>query len=362
MKKALITGVTGQDGAYLAKLLLEKGYKVSGMYRRVSSPNFWRLQDLGVAHKIDLIPADLGDSASIYEAVKTADPDEIYNLAAQSYVGASFDQPLFTAQINGSATTRMLETIRHLNKNIKFYQASTSELYGDATENIQNENTVFSPASPYASAKLLSYHNTKIYRKSYGIFACNGILFNHESPLRGMEFVTRKITNSAVRIKLGLQKELFLGNVDSRRDWGYAPEFVTAMWKMLQHDEPIDFVVATGETHSVREFIEEAFKQVNLNYEDYLKTSERLFRPSDVKHLCGDPTKIKNELGWECKTKFKELVKIMVGGDLDRWKRHMNGESFPWDAQNYPDNLNIIKRYYTDQNKTPDPKEKLTPD
>ena len=262
MKRALITGVTGQDGAYLAALLLEKGYEVFGTYRRVSTPNFWRLQYLSVLDKITLIPVDMADMSSLLEAVTVSDPGEIYNLAAQSYVGASFDQPLFTTEIDGSGATRILEIIRHLKKDIKFYQASTSELYGTVTEIPQKEATVFWPNSPYAAAKLLSFHNTRIYREAYGIFACKGILFNHESPIRGMEFVTRKITNAVARIKLGLQDELVLGNVEAKRDWGYAPEYVQAMWMVLQHDKPDDFVVATGETHSVQEFVNEAFRQV----------------------------------------------------------------------------------------------------
>jgi GDPmannose 4,6-dehydratase len=226
MKRALITGITGQDGAYLAKFLLEKGYKVFGTYRRISTPNFWRLQYLDVLQKIILIPADMTDMASLLEAVTVADPDEIYNLAAQSYVGASYDQPLHTTEIDGSGATRLLEVIRHLKKDIKFYQASTSELFGTVEESPQSEKTRFWPNSPYAAAKLLSYHNVRIYREAYGIFACNGILFNHESPLRGLEFVTRKITNAVARIKLGLQKELVLGNLEAKRDWGFAPEFV----------------------------------------------------------------------------------------------------------------------------------------
>ena len=238
MKRALITGVTGQDGAYLAMFLLEKGYEVFGTYRRVSTPNFWRLQYLSVLDKITLIPVDMADMSSLLEAVTVSEPHEIYNLAAQSYVGASFDQPLFTTQIDGSGATRILEIIRHLKKDIKFYQASTSELYGTVTETPQKETTVFWPNSPYAIAKLLSFHNTRIYREAYGIFACNGILFNHESPIRGMEFVTRKITNAAARIKLGLQDELVLGNVEAKRDWGYAPEYVKAMWMVLQQQFP----------------------------------------------------------------------------------------------------------------------------
>lgn len=346
VKRALITGVTGQDGAYLAKLLLEKGYKVFGTYRRVSTPNFWRLQILDIINKIKLIPADLIDMASLLEAIKIADPGEIYNLAAQSYVGASFDQPLLTAEIDGIGTTRILEIIRHLNRHIKFYQASTSELYGETgvIESPQHEKTVFMPSSPYAAAKLYAFHNTRIYRNTYGIFTCNGILFNHESPLRGLEFVTRKISNAAARIKLGLQKELVLGNLDANRDWGYAPEYVETMWLMMQQSEPDDYVVATGETHSVREFAEEAFKIVNLNWEDYVRVDKMFIRPMDVYSLHGDISKIKEKIGWQSKTKFKELVKLMVDTDLERWNKYLKGNIFPWDAPHYPEDMSIVKR------------------
>src|SRR3989344_3977785 len=258
MKRALITGITGQDGPYLAKLLLDKGYRVYGTYRRVSTPNFWRLQQLGIVKRITLIPADLTDMASLLEAVTISDPKEIYNLAAQSFVGNSFDQPLLTTDVDASGSTRFLEIIRHLKKDIKFYQASTSELFGGSTENPQNELTPMIPNSPYAAAKLHSYHMVRIYRNSYNMFACNGILFNHESSFRGLEFVTRKITNSVAKIKVGLQKDLQLGNTSAFRDWGFAPDYVRAMYMMMQHDVSEDYVVATGETQSVAEFAEEA--------------------------------------------------------------------------------------------------------
>lgn len=345
MKTALITGTTGQDGAYLAKFLLDKGYKVFGTYRRASSPNFWRLEELKILDKINLVPADLADMASLLEAISNSNPDEIYNLAAQSYVGASFDQPLVTAEIDGLGATRILELIRNINKNIKFYQASTSELYGTVAESLQTETTRFWPNSPYASAKLYSYHITRIFREAYGIFACNGILFNHESPLRGCEFVTRKITNAVARIKLGLQKEIILGNLDAQRDWGYAPEFVESMWKILQHKEPDDFVVATGETHSVREFCEHAFNTIGLNWKDYVKSDKKLYRVLEVAYLSGDPSKAKKKLEWKPKITFKELVRIMVKADLERWKKYLKGEPIQWDAPNYHrDKLNIVKR------------------
>ncbi len=345
MKRALITGCTGQDGAYLAKFLLEKGYQVFGTYRRVSTPNFWRLQYLDVLDKITLIPVDMADMASILEAVTLTDPQEVYNLAAQSYVGASFDQPLLTAEIDGSGATRILEIIRHLRKDIRFYQASTSELYGTASETPQTETTRFWPNSPYASAKLMSFQNTRIYREAYGMFACNGILFNHESPLRGMEFVTRKITNAVARIKLGLQEELVLGNLAAGRDWGYAPEYVEAMWMILQQETPDDFVCATGEIHAVKELVDEAFRLVDLDPGRYVRTDETLLRPKDVELLCGDCSKITRVVGWKPKTTFRELVKIMVDADLKRWQDYLKGESFPWDAQNYPGDITLLMRH-----------------
>ncbi|MCM8798299.1 MAG: GDP-mannose 4,6-dehydratase [Candidatus Omnitrophica bacterium] len=346
MKKALITGITGQDGAYLAKLLLDKGYRVYGTYRRLSTPNFWRLQYLDIFEKVNLIPADLIDTASIVEAIEISQPDELYHLAAQSFVGTSFEQPIGTGEITGLGVTRILEAIRELNPKIKFYQASSSELYGRGNSRSQNENTPFCPASPYAIAKLYGYWITRIYRQGYGIFACNGILFNHESPLRGLEFVTRKISNSVAKIALGLQKELRLGNLEAKRDWGYAPEYVESMYLMLQKDKPDDYVIATNETHSVREFLEEAFKIVNLNWKKYVKVDKLLYRPLDVERLRGDYAKAKKELGWEPKVKFKELVKIMVEEDLNRWQRWLKGERFPWDAINYPDEHKILSRQY----------------
>ncbi len=347
MKKAMITGVTGQDGAYLADFLLKKGYKVYGIYRRNSTPNFWRLQALRVIDKISLIPADMTDMTSLLEAVTIAEPDEIYNLAAQSFVGASFDQPIVTAQVDALGPLILLEIIRNLKKPIRLYQASTSELYGDAEviNQMQNEDSLFKPTSPYAIAKLYAFHTIRVYREAYGIFACNGILFNHESPLRGLEFVTRKITNSVARIKLGLQKKLYLGNMDSKRDWGFAPDYVEVMWKMLQQKEPMDCVIATNETHSVREFVEETFRVAGIkNWEKYVESHSQLKRPHEVPYLRGDYSKAKEELGWEPKTKFKSLVKKMYESDLSRWKKFQKGEQFPWDAFNYVDDLSILKR------------------
>ena len=344
MKRALITGITGQDGAYLAKFLLGKGYEVFGTYRRLSTPNFWRLQYLAVFEKIHLIPADLIDMGSIVQAIKISEPDEIYNLAAQSFVGASFELPIGTGEVTGLGVTRILEAIREINPKIRFYQASTSELFGKGNLEPQTEDTFFQPVSPYAIAKLYGYWITKTYREGYGIFACNGILFNHESPLRGLEFVSRKISNVVARISLGLEKNLQLGNIEAKRDWGYAPEYVESMWLMLQQSEPDDYVVATGESHSVREFIEKAFSVVDLDWQEYVNINERFLRPIDVNFLQGDYSKAKLKLGWEPKVKFDRLVEMMVREDLNRWQRWLKGEHFPWDASNYPSEDNILTR------------------
>lgn len=343
-KKALITGITGQDGAYLAKFLLSKGYEVYGTYRRISTPNFWRLQQLNICDNINLIPADISDEYSIMEAVHISEPDEIYHLAAQSFVGTSFEQPITTGIITGLGVTSILEAVRQVNPDIKFYQASTSELYGDGHSEALNENISFRPSSPYAAAKLYGYWTTKIYREAYGIFASNGILFNHESPLRGLEFVTRKISNSVAKIALNMENELHLGNIESKRDWGYAPDYVKSMWLILQHDKPDDFVIATNETHSVKEFTKKAFEVVDLDWQDYVKISEKYNRPLDVNYLQGDYSKSKEKLKWKPKVKFNKIVDIMVNADLERWQRWQNGERFPWDAPNYPDNVNIITR------------------
>lgn len=343
-KRALVTGITGQDGAYLARFLLQKGYEVYGTYRRLSTPNFWRLQYLDIFHRINLIPADLVDAASIIEAINTSQPDEVYHLAAQSFVGASFEQPVGAGEITGLGVTRILEAIRGVNPRIRFYQASTSELYGRGNPASQTENTPFHPASPYAAAKLYGYWLTRIYREGYNIFACNGILFNHESPLRGLEFVTRKISNAVAKIALGLEKELRLGNLEAKRDWGYAPEYVESMWLMLQQQEPDDYVIATGEAHSVREFAQKAFAIVGLDWQQYVKVDERFLRPLDVDFLQGDCSKAKQKLNWEPKVKFDKLVEIMVKEDLDHWQRWQKGERFPWDAPNYPGEARILTR------------------
>jgi len=344
MKRALITGVTGQDGAYLSQFLLEKDYKVFGTYRRLSTPNFWRLQYLNVFDKIELIPCDLIDSSSLNEAILISNPEEIYNLAAQSFVGTSFEQPIGAGEITGLGVTRLLEAVRKNSPNARFYQASTSELYGDNNYNEQNESTPFSPSSPYAAAKLYAHNIVKIYRKGYKLYACNGILFNHESPLRGLEFVTRKITNAVAKIKLGLMNKLELGNIESKRDWGYAPDYVQAMWLMLQQEVPDDYVIATNETHSIKEFLEIAFGLVNLNWHDYVFINNRFKRPVDVDYLKGDYSKGRKKLGWIASTKFEELIRIMVSSDIKMWKNWEKGMHFPWDAGNYPNERKIISR------------------
>ncbi|MGE3800904.1 MAG: GDP-mannose 4,6-dehydratase [Candidatus Kapaibacterium sp.] len=331
MKKALITGITGQDGSYLAELLLTKGYEVYGIIRRSSSFNTERLDHLYKdPHERDvrlkLIYGDLNDSSSLNKILRDVKPDEIYNLGAQSHVRVSFDIPEYTAEITGLGTVRLLEAIRDTGIDTRFYQASSSEMYGQVLEVPQSEATPFYPRSPYACAKVYSYWITKNYRESYGMYACNGILFNHESPRRGPTFVTRKITRAVARIKAGLQKKLFLGNLDAKRDWGYAPDYVEAMWMMMQGDEPDDFVIATGETHSVREFLEESFKHVGLDPWEFVEIDPKYFRPAEVDLLIGDATKAKEKLGWEPKVKFKELVKIMVEADIETLDRQLSGK------------------------------------
>ena len=315
--------------------MLKKGYKVFGTYRRLSTPNFWRLHYLDVYDKVELIPSDILDTRSISEALVKSNPSEVYHLAAQSFVGVSFDQPLYTSNVTGFGVVRILEEIMKFNQKIKFYQASSSEMYGEIKSKIKNEETCFHPVSPYAVAKTYGYWMVRLYRDAYNIHASNGILFNHESPLRGLEFVTRKITNSAARIKLGLQKKLNLGHLESYRDWGYAPEYVEGMWKILQQKQPDDFVLATNETHSVREFVEAAFSSLDLDWKKYVKTDKKFYRVLEVNLLKGDAAKAQKKLSWKPKTKFKKLVKIMVEKDLERWNGWKNGERFPWDADNY---------------------------
>jgi len=321
MKSALITGITGQDGPYLAEFLLSKGYKVAGTVRRLSTPNVENIKD--ITDKIELFSADLLDQGSLSDAIKESQPDEVYNLAAQSFVKASWDQPVLTGEFTALGVTRVLEAIRTVNPKIKFYQASSSEMFGKVTETPQRETTRFHPRSPYGVAKAYGHYITVNYRESYGIFACSGILFNHESPRRGIEFVTRKITNGVARIKLGLQDKLELGSLEPKRDWGYSGDYVEAMWLMLQQEQPDDYVIATGENHSVREFVEEAFKVAGIeDWQKYVFANEpKYMRPAEVDYLIGDASKANKVLGWKPKTSFKELVKIMVEADLEREKK-----------------------------------------
>lgn len=340
MKKALITGITGQDGSYLAEILLNKGYEVHGIIRRASTFNTWRVnhlyKDIHEKDRFTLHHGDLTDSTNVIRLIKQIKPDEIYNLAAQSHVKVSFDTAEYTANADALGTLRILEAVRLLDMTdkVKIYQASTSELYGKVVETPQTENTPFYPRSPYGAAKLYAYWIIKNYREAYNIFACNGILFNHESERRGQTFVTRKITMALCKLKLALQKKLYLGNMDAKRDWGYAPEYMEAAWMMLQQDKPDDFVIATGETHSVREFVEEACKVLDIDLEwqgeginekgidkrtgeVIIEIDPRYFRPTEVDLLIGDPSKAERELGWRPKIKFKELVKLMVEADMD---------------------------------------------
>jgi GDPmannose 4,6-dehydratase len=315
-RRALITGITGQDGSYLAELLLEKGYEVFGMTRRASTENVERIGHL--TDRISLIQGDLLDPHSLVSALRTAEPAEVYNLAAQSFVPTSWNQPVLTAEFTAVGVTRLLEAVRTVDPNIRFYQASSSEMFGKVREVPQTEQTPFHPRSPYGVAKAYGHYITVNYRESYGLFAVAGILFNHESPRRGLEFVTRKISDGVARIKLGLADELRLGNLDSERDWGYAGDYVEAMWQMLQRNEPDDYVVAMGETHSVREFAENAFGHAGLDWEQYVKTDPEFMRPAEVDQLVGDPSKAKRELGWEPKHSFRDLVEMMVDADLGR--------------------------------------------
>jgi GDPmannose 4,6-dehydratase len=323
-RRALITGITGQDGSYLAELLLEKGYEVHGIVRRASTFNTGRLDHLYVdPHEADarlfLHYGDMTDGQSLTNMVLDLEPDEIYNLAAQSHVRVSFDKPLYTIDVTANGALRVLEAARQLTKRkpVRVYQASSSEMFGDAQEAPQTEKTPFHPRSPYACAKVFAFHQVVNYREAYGLYACNGILFNHESPRRGETFVTRKITRAATRIKEGLQKKLYLGNIESKRDWGYAKEYVEAMWLMLQQEQPDDFVIATNETHTIRDFLEVAFEKVELNWQDYVETDPRYYRPTEVNLLLGDYSKARRQLGWEPRTSFKQLAQIMVNADWD---------------------------------------------
>jgi GDPmannose 4,6-dehydratase len=319
MPRALITGITGQDGSYLAELLLGKGYEVHGMVRRASTENFERIQHL--TDRVSLVQADLLDPSSLLEALEEAQPGEVYNLGAQSFVPTSWRQPVLTAEFTGVGVTRLLEAIRRVNPDIRFYQASSSEMFGKVREVPQTETTPFYPRSPYGVAKAYGHFITVNYRESYGLFAVSGILFNHESPRRGLEFVTRKISHGVARIKLGLADELRLGNLDAKRDWGFAGDYVEAMWLMLQADEADDYVIATGEEHSVQEFVDIAFAHAGLDPAQYVKTDPEFLRPAEVDHLVGDASKARERLDWTPRVSFQELVEMMVDADLERLSR-----------------------------------------
>ncbi len=323
-KRALITGITGQDGSYLAEFLLDKDYEVYGMVRRSSMERFDRIDH--IKDKIEIKQADLLDQFSITKLIDEIRPHEVYNLAAMSFVPTSWNQPVLTAEFTAIGVTRMLEAIRYVDPKIKFYQASSSEMFGKVKEIPQTEQTPFHPRSPYGVAKVYGHWITINYRESYNIFGCSGILFNHESPRRGIEFVTRKISYNAVKIKLGLSKELGLGNLDAKRDWGFAGDYVKAMWLMLQQDKPDDFIISTGKTHSVRDLVETAFSHLDLDYKRYVKKDERFFRPAEVDLLIGDHSKAKNELNWEPEVSFEELVKMMVDSDMELLKKEYADE------------------------------------
>jgi GDPmannose 4,6-dehydratase len=318
-KKAVITGITGQDGSYLADLLVEQGYEVVGAVRRNSAPNLWRIEHL--LDRIRLRPGDLLDQLSLIRLIDEVQPDEFYNLAAMSFVPASWDQPMLTGEFNSQGVTRVLDAIRQVNPKIRFYQASSSEMFGKVREVPQTELTPFYPRSPYGVSKVFAHYITVNYRESYDLFAVSGILFNHESPRRGVEFVTRKVTDGVARIKLGLQDSLSLGNLDAHRDWGFAGDYVRAMWLMLQQPQPDDYVIATGKSHSVKELVEIAFAHAGLDWRAHVRTDPKLLRPAEVDHLIGNADKAKRVLGWEPKVTFEQLVAMMVDADLDRLSR-----------------------------------------
>lgn len=320
-KRALITGITGQDGAYLAKLLLAKGYKVFGLFARRSSDTLWRLRYLGVDQDVTLLDGDMSDPSALVRVLEACKPDELYNLAAQSFVATSWAQPILTGNVTGMGAVHLLEAVRIASPGTRFFQASSSEMFGEARESPQSEDTPFHPRSPYAVAKLFAHWTTVNYRESFKLFACSGILFNHESPLRGIDFVTRKITDGVARIQRGHQKQLRLGNLEARRDWGFAGDYVQAMWSVLQQPAPGDYVIATGKSTSVREFCRLAFAHAGLNYQDHVVIDPAFFRPLEVDALCGNPRKATEELGWTSSTSLEQLVAMMVDADLERIPR-----------------------------------------
>jgi len=322
-KKALITGATGQDGAYLSQLLLEKGYEVFGLVRRLSTPNYWRLEELGIRNDVSIMEGDMSDGFSLNAIIKSVQPLEVYNLAAQSFVGTSWQQPVLTMETNTIGTLNLLNAVKLYSPEARFYQASTSEMYGNShIDNAQDEQTPLHPRSPYAISKLAAHWLTVNYRESYGMYTCSGILFNHESPLRGIEFVTRKITDGIARIHLGLEESIALGNLDAKRDWGFAGDYVEAMWLMLQQDTPDDFVISTGINHSVRDFLDAAFAEVGItDWSSHVTQDPRFMRPAELHELCGKNDKASTVLGWKPKVQFKELVSMMVKADIDRLKK-----------------------------------------
>jgi GDPmannose 4,6-dehydratase len=320
-KRALITGITGQDGSYLAELLLEQGYEVFGLTRRLSAENYWRIEHL--ADRITTIPGDLLDQLSLIRVIERVRPQELYNLAAMSFVPASWDQPLLTGEFNAQGVTRVLEAVRAVDPAIRIYQASSSEMFGKVREVPQRETTPFYPRSPYGVSKVFAHYITVNYRESYGLFAVSGLLFNHESPRRGLEFVTRKVSDGAARIRLGLATELRLGNLDAHRDWGFAGDYVRAMWQMLQQPEPDDYVIATGQSHSVQDLVEIAFARVGLDWTKYVKQDPALLRPAEVDHLIGDASKARERFGWTPSVDFRGLVEMMVDADVKRWEKRL---------------------------------------
>ncbi|GAC1397259.1 MAG: GDP-mannose 4,6-dehydratase [Chloroflexota bacterium] len=343
MKTALVTGITGQDGSYLAEFLLEKGYRVVGMLRRLSLENYGRIEHLGT--RIELAQGDLLDQVSLSNILREYQPDEVYNLAAMSFVPTSWNQPVLTGEFTALGVTRMLDAVRMVDRSIRFYQASSSEMFGKVRETPQHEHTPFYPRSPYGVAKVYGHYLTVNYRESYDMFAVSGILFNHESPRRGLEFFPRKVSDGVARIALGLSNTLSLGNLDARRDWGYAGDYVRAMWLMLQQDQPLDYVIATGESRSCREFVDLAFEHAGLKPDEYVKLDARLLRPADVDHLVGDASRARTELGWEPHVSFPELVKLMVDSDIERLKQSIRlGILHP----EYPPHVQVL-RMTTDQ-------------
>ncbi|WP_273127137.1 GDP-mannose 4,6-dehydratase [Bacillus weihaiensis] len=323
MKTAFITGVTGQDGAYLAKFLLDKGYRVVGLVPQRSTSSFWRLDYFNITDSIELVYGDVTDLSSLVKILRTFKPDEVYNLAAQSFVGVSWDQPILTCNVTGMGALNVLEAVRLTDNNIKVYQASSSEMFGEVQEPIQNENTPFYPRSPYGVSKLFAHWMTVNYRESHDMFASSGILFNHESPLRGLSFVTRKVTDGVARISLGVQDKLILGNLNAKRDWGFAGDYVEAMWLMLQHDKPDTFVVSTGLSHSIKDLCDVAFNYVGLNWKEHVESNASLFRPAEVNILMGNSDKAKDTLGWVPKTSFKEMVEMMIEADIKRVEKEI---------------------------------------